>query len=259
VTQTATLTAERVAVIGATGRLGQRIVRDLDAAGASVIAISRGATDRPAAVALDALDSSALAAALAGATAVINAGPAQLAPIIAATKPAGAALITVGSLRRLLPPGHDGRAEALAAEAAARAAGGLILHPAVLYGDGQDPMTQWVRHSRFVPAPLRRIQPIHLDDAAQCFVAALMRWPVPVHAIDLVGPQPITQWAAYRRLAPQRTLMGVPWIYLSAYAHLTPSLDPQRAAEIARQRYDQVSDPGPMRTLLGITPRRFQP
>ncbi len=246
------LAAHTVAVIGGTGRLGHRIVHGLRAEGARVIAISRGKAGAATPdLVIDGYDQAGLTPTLQGMTAVINAGPIEITDILAAATPAAAPLIAVGSLRHLLPAGHADRDRVVHAEHAVSSVRGVMLHPAVLYGDGDDPMTRWLSRWPVVPAPSRQVQPIHLDDAAACFIAALARWPLGVAAIDLVGPAPISQWQAYRRLAPGRLLLPIPDLIVKQLGRWS--------AEAARQSFDQTGDAARMHAVLGVTPRPFQP
>ncbi|MDX2101815.1 MAG: hypothetical protein SF002_04665 [Alphaproteobacteria bacterium] len=268
------LAGQRVLVIGAGGRLGRRISQRLITGGAMVTGVvhrSRPLPGLPAVFAHNAVDPGAMAPLLTQTDWVICAAPAEIAAALAPHLPQGVKLLAVGSLRRLLVDDAGGIA-ARAAEAAVTAAGGVILHPAQLWGDGDDSIAQMLRRCRswptWLPMPVpggdRFAQPLHSDDAAQCFLAAMARWPLPVAALDLAGPRPLRRWRLVQMC--QRSLgrwlppLPVPTGPVLWAMRRWPRLPwPATAAEVSRLGADQVADIKPMVQILGVTPRAFDP
>jgi len=212
----------RVTIIGASGFVGRYVVKRLAAEGAVILACSRRAAAagflRPmgdvgqiAAINLDIADERAVAAAVAGAEAVVNAvgilfergtqrfeeihhqGPARLARLAAAAGVRHFVHVSAISADASAPALYA-RTKA-AGEAAVRAAfpGAVILRPSLVFGPEDDFFNRFAAIARYSPfLPLigggeTKFQPVYVDDVAAA-VAAVLAQPGAAEAYELAGP-----------------------------------------------------------------------
>lgn len=262
-----------VAVIGASCPLGQRVVSRLGAMGADVVVVGRsparlaglGSSARIA----DITDRPAIEAALAGTAGIISCAPGGLAAQVLAAAPASVGrIVFTGSTRRYSRFACPRAAALVAAEAAIAASGrdATMIHPTMILG------TEWnaprvaafIRRLGVVPLPAggrSLVQPVHVDDVADCLVAAYRRPEPPWPPVVAAGPRPVSYRAfieAIARAIGRRVrIIDVPAAMLMAMAPLTrllPGLPAIDAAEVRRLLEDKAFDPTPMRRTLGVEP-----
>jgi len=267
-----------LAVIGAAGRSGAALCRALAARGTSYVPVVRReaawqALGLPGTPRLaDLADGPALRRALAGAEQIVSCAHARWAPAILEVAPEGATLVLMGSTRRFSrwPDAHgDG---VRAGEAAFLASGrpGVLLHPTMIYGaQGENNVQRLAALMRRLPvAPLpgggrALVQPIFQDDVTASLIAALDRaWEGP-HAVVIAGPEAVTYreflaavaQAAGLRVPPVVPVPAAPLRLLAPLTRWLPGLPQVGADEIRRLTEDKAFDIGPMRSLLGVSPR----
>jgi uncharacterized protein YbjT (DUF2867 family) len=264
------MAAERVAIIGASGRSGAALARALP----RCIPVVRDAM-RWAAVGVpqpprivDISQTTALAHALRDATHVISTAHARHAAAIIAAAPPSARLIFLGSTRRFSHwPDHHGDG-VRAGEAAFLASGraGVMLHPTMIYGaEGENNVQRLAALMKRLPIlPLPNggrslVQPIHQSDVTSAVLAALRG--EAQGAITIAGPEPLTYaefCAAIAEAAglPRRPVLPLPAALLMLAAPLTrlPGLPRIGRDEIRRLTEDKVFDVTAMRSVLGVEP-----
>lgn len=218
---------KRITVFGGTGFLGCRIVRQALASGWDVrVAARHPAPDlfaeesrQPEQVAVDIRDPEALAAAVAGAAAVVNAVALyvedrresfETTHVVGAGHLAQAAKRVSARLVHVSGIGVDRRSRS--AYIRARALGEervldaypetVILRPSALFGPGDALLSAMVPMVRWMPViPLfgegdSRVQPVHVDDVARAVIAAAGRDDARGGIYELGGPDILT----YRQL-----------------------------------------------------------
>lgn len=281
----------RIAVVGASGFLGQITARALLQAGHAVVGVSRGRRDRPAIAGVTwreadaARGGPALAAALAGCEAVVNlvgikrpergqgfeAAHVEAArAVLAACRTAGIRRVVHVSVagtraaprRPYLSTKLAGEREVMSSETA-----WTIVRPGPVFGAGDDfvrNLAATLRHAGVFPLPdggRARLQPVAAEDVAAAIVAALER-PVAVGKIyDVVGPEALTLAEIVRRVA---TALGLPVRLLPCPAPLLAAAlsvlerlpDPLLTrAQLGLLTDGVVGDPAPARAELGVDPR----
>ena len=267
-----------VAVVGASGRLGRRVVARLAARGLRVAVVGRSAerlASLPSAALprlADCRDAGALGEALAGARRVVSCVHARFAPaILAALPPETERVVLVGSTRRFTRFTDRPAEEVRAAETLLHNAGraGVILHPTMIYGaDGENNVRRvaaLVRRFPFIPLPRgggSLIQPIHVEDVAACIEAAALDAAAPGPAIVIAGPQAVRLADFVRAVAAamgrQVVVLSAPVALLYAAAwimRLLPGLPRIRGDEIRRLLEDKAFAIDDMRLRLGVEPR----
>ncbi len=274
----------KVALVGATGMTGRRALAALLRRGHGVIAVGRNAER------LASLDPRAerrigdfdrpetLPAALAGADVVAYAAHAKDTKVVLDAMAPGVPLVVTGSIRvftKLADPAADAVRAALDTFAASGRPG-LVLLPAMIYGAREDRnvgrlLRLLSRFPRFVPIPLplpdggrHTVQPVHVDDLAECVAAAVERTSVGAVPIVIAGPEPIAYARMVREcavaLGRRVVVVPVPVGLLAAFARLLGAVGlrpPFDAAELRRAAEDKAFDVEPMRKLLGVEPRPF--
>lgn len=278
--------AQRIVLIGATGRTGRHVLDRLDRAGARLTAVGRQPA-RPdwlpphigwATADLD--DAPALTAALAGADIVVSCAFAGYTRnLLAALPPGPVRLVLMGSVRRYLPV-FDGDGQAVAeAEALFAASGrpGVMLHASMIFGMADDRNVSriigWARRwPRWLPLPVplpggggRLVQPIHVDDVARAVAAAVERPQADGPPIILAGPQPIT-YARMVRLCAARAgrwavPVPIPIAVLAILVRLAGRLGlalPVNLDQLRRSGIDKRFDPGDMIARLAVEPVDFK-
>jgi len=269
--------AERIAVIGASGRSGSALCRLLTAEGHHFVPVQRqaGSVPLPGLVAepriADLGDSKALAAALADATVVVNTAHARWTPQVIAAAPRDARLVLMGSTRRFsrwADPHGDG---VRLGEAAFLASGrsGVMLHPTLIYsryGNG-DVQRLAALLSRLPVAPLpgggrSLVQPIHQGDVARCLLAAaLHRWDA-AETIVIAGPEPIP-YRDFLRIVAEAAGLSAPRVLevpsgllrmMAPLSAILPGVPRIGSAQIRRLTEDKAFDITSMRQRLGVVP-----
>lgn len=274
----------KVAVVGATGMTGRRVIAALRARGHGIVATGRNAAklaalgddiewrigdfDRP----------ETLPKALAGVEAVAYVAHAKHTKLVLDAMAPGARLVVTGSTRvfsKLDDPAADAVRQGLAAFAASGRQGQVLL-PAMIYGAKEDRNVGRVlrflaRFPRWCPIPVplpdggrHTVQPIHVDDVAACVVAALERPESDGPPLVLAGPEPIPYVRMVRECASAlgRRMVPIP-VPVRALAFVANAMaaigmkPPFDAKELTRAAEDKAFDVAPMRERLGIAPRPF--
>ncbi len=269
----------RVAIFGATGRLGALLVRACSADGYPVLAVGR----RPAVLAELAGDYAVcdLDRPLTGPTflcagdIVINAAHARYTAAVVALCPQDIRqLIVVGSTRYRtrfpdLPATQVRDAVRLLQT---NALPWTVLHPTMIYGrQGENNlrrMATLIRRFRVIPLPgggANLIQPIHVADVVAAVLAAMNRPQAIGVSIDIAGPAPQTYRAFLRDIAGavgcNVWVPSVPLaiaMALAAVSRVIPGVPRVSSAEIRRLTEDKDVDISPMIALLGVRPRPLQ-
>jgi uncharacterized protein YbjT (DUF2867 family) len=286
----------RVAVIGASGFIGRYVVKRLAARGSVIAAVVRnveaakilqpmGDVGQIARLGANLLDDARLAAAIAGADAVVNLvgilhesgsqrfdaihhqGPARLGAL---AKAAGVKRLVHISALGADPaaPSAYGRSKA-AGEQALRAGfpEATILRPSIVFGPEDKFFNRFAALAQLLPAlPLigggkTRFQPVYVGDVADAVMAALDDPATAGQTYELGGPRVYTFKALMELILAEtkrkRLLVPVPWAMARCQGALLQLLpDPPLTLDQVRSlERDNVVAPG-ARTLrdLGITP-----
>ncbi|HEV2955163.1 MAG TPA: complex I NDUFA9 subunit family protein [Xanthobacteraceae bacterium] len=287
-----------VTVFGGTGFLGRRIVRHLLDRGFAVrVAARHPERARPmlknetrpiAAIPADVNDDGAVAAAVAGAYAVVNAvslyvehGSDTFHSVHVEAAARVARHAREHGVERLAHVSGIGADAASASryirsrgqgEDAVRGAfpGVTIVRPAVMFGPDDEFLTPIMNLLRRFPAfPMfgrgrTRLQPVHVDDVADA-VARVLEAPERAPIYELGGPRVYSYEALLRavaaRLGVRRALVPVPfelWRALSIAAEMLPH-PPLTLNQVELMEIDTVASPGrPGLSDLGIVPRAIE-
>lgn len=270
----------KIAVLGATGNTGKRLLRRLAQEGASVIAIARtlsrlqelagGKVEVRSANAAG--DPASLRDALKDAAIVVNVAHARYTrALIGALPDPATRLITLGSTRKFTNFPDQKAAEVIDAEAAyMEGVCGTILHPAMIYGGADNNISRIIRFVRLVPVvplPLAGralLQPIHIDDVVQCLVAVIRNDPGKEPLI-IAGLAPLAYADVVRvcgRAAGRQVMvLPMPLLLMRILAwlsQLVPGLPHVSSDEVRRLLEDKAFDIAPMRARLGVTPCGFE-
>jgi uncharacterized protein YbjT (DUF2867 family) len=284
-----------VTVFGGTGFLGRRVVHHLLEDGFAVrvaarhLSRARSANEaRPVeAVRADVNDDGSVAAAVAGACAVVNAVSLYVegggrtfrsvhveaaARVARHARDAGVARLVqvsgigadAGSASRYIKSRGQGEETVHAAFPAA-----TVIRPAVMFGPDDAFLTPLVNMLRQFPAfPLfgrgaTRVQPAHVDDVAAGIARALaIEQPEPVY--ELAGPRVYTYENLLRticaHLGVERMLVPLPfglWRPLAFAAEMLPH-PPLTVNQIELMEIDTIAGDGPGFAALGIAPRSIE-
>lgn len=195
------------------------------------------------------------------------------AALLSQLSPAVENVVLVGSMWRYSRVANKAADEVRQAEAEFVASGraGVMLHPTMIYGGHQEQNIQrllsTIRRLPVLPAPgggAKLVQPIHVDDVAECLaVAAVKSWR-PGTVVPIAGPRPIA-WHEMVRLCMQadgryRPILPVPLRLLSAVSGTLSALgvrSPLSDGQIARFTEDVSISIESMKSELAITPREF--
>jgi uncharacterized protein YbjT (DUF2867 family) len=286
----------RVAVIGASGFIGRYVVKRLAARGSVIAAVVRnvdsakflspmGDVGQIARLGANLLDKARLAAAIAGADAVINLagilsesgsqrfdaihhrGPALLGTLAAAEGVKRVVHISALGADLAAPSAY---ARSKAAGEQALLAGfpdATILRPSIVFGPEDAFFNRFATLAQFLPAlPLigggkTRFQPVYVGDVADAVMAALDDPATAGQTYELGGPRIYTFKALMAFILAEtrrkRLLMPVPWTVARLQAGLLQLLPnpPLTLDQVRSLERDNVVSPG-ARTLtdLGITP-----
>lgn len=264
-----------VTVIGATGKLGRRLVARLLARGASVIAVARSA-EKLAALPIpgrvaDCYDAAALRVALADAQMVVSCAYAATAPAVIDALPAGVERVVLTGSTRRFTRFHDSVATNLIASESMLASSGhpgVLLYPTMICGeDGKDNVQRiaaYIRRFGVVPLPQdgrALVQPVYVGDLAACLEAALFRPdaigpPIVVGGRDIVSYRELVE-AVARAIGHRVRIVSVPAAALMAVAPVTrllPGFPTIGIPEVRRLLEDKSFDISDMRCRLGVEP-----
>ena len=266
-----------VHVLGAAGRIGQAVCRELAYQGVPYIPIVRDTltwrmTRLPGTPRIvDALDSYAMREALKDSVRVLSCiSPHHTSTIVAATEP-DVLLVVMGNARRYLAMPDIAGLSAMEGERILLGAGrpSVILHPTMIYGlPSGDPVRRWASWLRLLPVlPLpeggaARIQPLAITDIVSCIIAALDRnWPTPT-VLPIGGGQVISIAAFLQMVAEvarvrMPSLLHIPRVALPALSPFTvfvPGLRLIGQDDLRNFAEDRVVDIAAMRKELGVSP-----
>jgi uncharacterized protein YbjT (DUF2867 family) len=286
-----------VTVFGGSGFLGRQIVRRLAGDGAAVRVAVRhperasfaggsGAGEPITAVHADLADAASVAAAVAGADAVVNAvghyverGPATFEAIHGQGAMHVARASAEAGVRRLVhisgigaDPGSESayvRARALGERLAKEAFPGVtILRPSVMFGPEDafiNPLAAVIRVMPILPlfgTGAVRLQPVYVNDVADAVAQALATPASEGKLYELGGPQAYSYKALLRllleRLGRRRLLMPVPYVaWQLVAAALAPLPNPpvSRDQVVLMKRDNVVGPTARSFADLGLTPR----
>ena len=274
----------KIAVVGATGMTGRRVIAALRARGMAIVATGRDAAklaalgddiewrigdfDRP----------ETLPKALAGVDAVAYVAHAKHTKTVLDAMEPGVRLVVTGSTRvfsKLDDPAADAVREGLAAFAASGRKGQVLL-PAMIYGAKEDRNVGRVLRflARFprrcpIPVPLpdggrHTVQPVHVDDVAAAVAAAVDRPQAGGDPIVVAGPVPITYGdlvrTCARALGRRAVIVPIPVGLLAALAAALSAVGlraPFSPAELRRAAESKAFDVTRLRGELGVEPRDF--
>jgi uncharacterized protein YbjT (DUF2867 family) len=264
-----------VTVIGATGKLGSRLVTSLLARGTSVTAVGRSA-EKLAALPIpgrlaDCNDAPALRAALADARMVVSCAYAATVPAVIAALPRHVERVVLTGSTRRFTHFPDGIAKRLiAAETMLAQSGhpGVLVYPTMICSeDGKDNVQRiaaCIRRFGVVPLPQQGralVQPVYVGDVAACLEAALFRpgalgLPIVVGGKDMVPYRELVM-AIARAIGHRVRIVPVPAAALMAVAPLTrlvPRFPTIGIPEVRRLLEDKCFDIADMRRRLGVEP-----
>ncbi|MGH7035869.1 MAG: SDR family oxidoreductase [Stellaceae bacterium] len=266
---------EKIALIGATSRIGRILLARLNHRGIEAIALGRSAQSlaplgAPARE-VDFADPAAFARALADADAVVSCAPLTIAPQILAALPERASrIIFTGSTRRFSRyPDAFGAALQQAETAFARSGrAGVILHATMIVGAGEGYNVQrlaaLIRRFGIIALPRHGdalVQPIHVEDVAASLERALDRATVPWPSFAIAGRDAVAYRDFVRAIAaaigrrvrivpiPASALLGA-----AALTRLLPVGPRIEGTQILRLLEDKAFDITVMRERLGIEP-----
>jgi uncharacterized protein YbjT (DUF2867 family) len=260
-----------IGVVGAGGRVGRLVVARLVGRGLPVVAIVRD-TRRAVGMPMGVIVRAPGDAALDGLAAVACCAPVPVVPpLVALLGDPAVRLVALGSARRYtrFPDTTSRAVEAAERAVLARGAASLILHPTMIYGAAGENNFQRVaaliRRFGVLPLPAggrALIQPIHVEDVADCVVAALLADPAPAGTLAIAGPEKVT-WAALARAIAAAaglrvSIVPVPLALArmaAGAARLVPGVPHVTQAELQRLLEDKDFDIAPMQTQLGVVPR----
>lgn len=264
-----------VTVIGATGKLGRRLVARLLARGAAVTAVGRSA-EKLAALSIpgrvaDCNDAPALRAALSDARMVVSCAFAGTAPAVIAALPERIERVVLTGSTRRFTRFPDGIAKRLiAAEAMLATSGhpGVLLYPTMICGeDGKNNVQRiaaYIRRFGVVPLPQHGralVQPVYVGDLAACLESALFRPdapgpPIVIGGKDVVPYRELVE-AVARAIGRRVRIVSIPAAALMAaapFTRLLPGFPTIGVPEVRRLLEDKNFDISDMRRRLGVEP-----
>jgi len=276
-------------VFGGTGFLGRRVVQRLAAGGATLRIAARSASSEAAAVRADVRDRQSVAAALAGADAVVNAvsayvekrdvtfesvhvhGARTLAEEAARAGVARLVLVSgIGADPQSRSPyiRARGRGELAVREAFPRA---TIVRPSALFGPGDALFAGLADLVRLLPAvPLigggrTRLQPVYVEDVAEAIARILARPDTAGQTFELAGPHTYTLreliGLGLRLIDKRRPLVPLPFALAELQARLFELLPhpPLTTAQVDLLRSDNLASGSlPGFHDLGIAPKAVE-
>jgi NADH dehydrogenase len=276
-------------VFGGTGFLGRRLVQRLAAGGATLRIAVRSPSSDPAAVRADVRDRQSVAAALAGADAVVNAvsayvekrdvtfesvhvhGARTLAEEAARAGVARLVLVSgIGADAQSRSPyiRARGRGELAVCEAFPRA---TVVRPSAMFGPGDALFAGLADLVRLLPAvPLigggrSRLQPVYVEDVADAITRILAKPDTAGQTFELAGPHSYTLreliGLALRLIDRRRPLVPLPFALAELQARLFELLPnpPLTTAQVDLLRSDNLASGSlPGFRELEITPKAVE-
>jgi len=262
-----------ILMFGASSDIGIRATKKLLDRGHKMRLVARDPTALDSRAELVAGDISCASSVVADADAVISCAHARFTKtLIESLNGHHPKLVLVGSAWRYSGVAEEGGEAVRAAEAIFLNSrrDGVMLHPTMIYAGKQENnlgrLLDALRRSPILPLPgggINLVQPIHVDDVAECLVAAATRnWEGP-HIVPICGPKPM-RWRDMAALCAEalgRRIYMVPVPLAPAIAVLSIPrrmgfgwLDPNI---LRRLREDVSFSPNEMIALLGVSPRDF--
>lgn len=268
----------RIVIFGATGKVGQLLVRRFAALGYATLSIGRrreilanlpGET-----LALDLLSAEPDDSPLMHGDVVVNAAHARYTQAIARLCPS--------TIERLVVLGSTRHLTRFADEAAEQVRGAahflesqdlpwVLLHPTMIYGAQGENNVQRIASliKRFHVMPLpgggkSLIQPIHADDVVEAVVRAVEVRQALGQAIPIAGPQALSYAdfirAIARAIGCKVWIVALPYPVMAVLAWMTtvmPGVPSIKKAELLRLLEDKAVETHAMVDVLGLTPRAF--
>lgn len=140
-----------------------------------------------------------------------------------------------------------------------------IFRPTLVYGAGMDksltPIVHAALRRRVFPLPSGRgqRQPVHADDIATAFVAALQEPRARGRTFQIGGGERITAAEMFRRTRRSAGGVTVPAPVPRLVMDLAALMMPSVRGPLHRLDSDLVADNGDLEAVLGVHPRPFQP
>lgn len=264
----------KIAVLGASGKIGRALVDELRTDGYNAIGIGRHANRLSPPFRIgDFSNPQSLRSALTDATHVVSCAHARAVGVILPNIPDGVdRVVLMGSTRRFTQYTDIAAQEVAVAEAEFVDSGlpGTMLHPTMIYGaigeNNVQRVAAYLHKIRVVPLPRggrSLIQPIHVDDVIGCIRAALIRPEALGAPVVIAGPTPMTYRAMIEAVGSSisRRPIVVPLpmalLWATRLTPFLPGIPTIFAAEVQRLLEDKAFDVEPMRQRLGIEPRSF--
>lgn len=262
-----------VVIFGASSDVGRRLTALLLDRGSPIRVVARDLQDLDARAERVCGDISSAADFVQGASKVISCAHARFIPHLLSVLPPATELVCLGSAWRHSRVPNPRADQVRAAEAAFLSSGaqGIMMHPTMMYGGTQEQNLQrLLRLLRICPVlPLpgggkNLVQPIHVDDVANCLYAASTRTWVGAHVITIAGPRALT-WrdmtATLARVArvpfiPVSVPLSAAILAASALHALTlgRGFDPN---VLRRFREDVQHSTDAMTRMLSVSPREL--
>lgn len=278
-----------VCVFGGTGFLGRRLVQRLAAAGATLRIATRSASPEPGAVRADVRDRPSVAAALAGADAVVNAVSAYVekrdvtfeSVHVHGARTLAEEAAQAGVARLVLVSGIGADPQSRSPYIRARGHGELavrdafpratLVRPSAMFGPGDALFAGLADLVRILPAvPLigggrTRLQPVFAEDVADAIARILERPDTAGQTYELAGPHTYTLreliGLALRLMRKHRPLVPLPFALAEVQARLFELLPnpPLTTAQVDLLRSDNLASGSlPGFHDLGITPKAVE-
>ncbi|UPG92045.1 NAD-dependent epimerase/dehydratase family protein [Luteibacter aegosomaticola] len=154
---------------------------------------------------------------------------------------------------------------ALSATCASRGMPWTLFRPTLVYGAGMDrsitPIVHAAIRRHIFPLPAGRglRQPVHADDIAAAFVAALAMPQARGKTFDMGGGERLTAAAMFRRARRSAGVLTIPAPVPRFVLELASALRPQLRGALRRLDEDLTADNTALEALLGIQARPFRP
>lgn len=269
----------RIVIFGASGRVGQLLVRAFNEKGHSVIGVGRrkdilaNLPCQP--VVRDLVQNSSQDPIVSKGDIVINAAHARFTEAILALCPRDISRLVVIGSTRYLTRFPDRKAEEVVAAAQALKNSALpwvMLHPTMIYGaqgeNNVQRMAALIRRFHLILLPnggRALIQPIHVGDVVKSMIAACLKSGLEGQTIYLGGPEAVS----YRLFLEEIANAAGTWVRIvplplsllhvvAATTRVIPGIPSITGAEVRRLTEDKAVDITTMKNLLGVSPRGLQ-
>ncbi|HEY4092482.1 MAG TPA: NAD-dependent epimerase/dehydratase family protein [Luteibacter sp.] len=266
-----------VLVIGATSQVGHFLMPRLEAAGFAWIGLSRNAPPEDPGWLRGYLPEGMPA--LPPVSAILSSGPLDgLANWLTATRLDGTPHIIATSsmsaeskrdsdvpLERELSLRLRDAETKLIATCASRGMPWTLFRPTLVYGAGMDksisPIVQAAIRRRVFPLPAARgqRQPVHADDIAAAFVAALVTARARGKTFPIGGGERLSVAEMFRRVRRSTGVATLPAPVPRVVLELAALLRPELRGPLKRFDSDLIADNAELESVLGIHPRAFRP